>query len=76
MIDQRQLGLCQTELLADGAQGVAELSGRPNGCHGLLNFPFGKLPATTGLCASDIYRSGNKSTRNGNWLSLDQIGWN
>jgi hypothetical protein len=55
---QRQLGLCQPELLASGTKCCTELLRRLNGCHGFISFPFGKLSAITGLCASDISRSG------------------
>ena len=49
---QRQLGLGQAELFASGTQCIAEMLRRSNGCHGLPSFPFGKLSATNGLCAS------------------------
>lgn len=56
---ERQLGLCQPELLAGGTQGIAKLLRGSNGCHGLFSFPFGKLSAASRQYARNIYRSGS-----------------
>jgi hypothetical protein len=55
---QRQLRLSQSDLLSRGPKRRTELLRGLNGCHGLINFPFGKLSHTTDLKASNIYRSG------------------